>query len=41
MQVKFQDNLKILYSLEEIFQKGYKIATSIQKKENVPIVIKY
>ena len=32
MQVKVQDNLKILYSLEEILQKGYKIATSIPKE---------
>ena len=36
MQVKVQDNLKILYSLEEILQKGYKIATSIPKERKCP-----
>lgn len=36
MQVKVQDNLKILYSLEEILQKGYKIETSIPKERNCP-----
>ena len=36
MQVKVQDNLKILYSLEEIFQKGYQIKTSIPKERKCP-----
>lgn len=36
MQVKVQDNLKILYSLEEILQKGYKIETSIPKERKCP-----
>ncbi len=36
MQVKVQENLKILYSLEEILQKGYKIATSIPKERKCP-----
>lgn len=36
MQVKVQESLKILYSLEEILQKGYKIATSIPKERKCP-----
>ena len=32
MQEKDQGNLKIIYSLEEILEKGYKIKTSIPKE---------
>lgn len=36
MQKKVQENLKILYSIEEILQKGYKIKTSIPKERRCP-----
>lgn len=36
MQEKVQENLKILYSIEEILQKGYKIKTSIPKERRCP-----
>lgn len=36
MQVKAQENSKIIYSLEEILQKGYKIATAIPKERKCP-----
>lgn len=36
MQEKDQENLKIIYSLEEILEKGYKIKTSIPKERECP-----
>lgn len=36
MQKKVQENLRILYSIEEILQKGYKIKTSIPKERRCP-----
>ena len=36
MQEKDQENLKIIYSLEEILEKGYKIKTSIPKERKCP-----
>lgn len=36
MQEKDQGNLKIIYSLEEILEKGYKIKTSIPKERKCP-----
>lgn len=36
MQKKVQENLRILYSIEEILQKGYKIKTSIPKERRFP-----
>ena len=36
-----QQDLKTLICLDEIIQKGYKIKTPIQKKEDVHIVINY
>lgn len=36
MQMKVQENLKIIYSLEEILQKDYKIATHIPKERKCP-----
>lgn len=36
MQMKAQENSKIIYSLEEILQKGYKIATAIPKERKCP-----
>ena len=36
MQEKDQGNLKIIYSLEEILEKGYKIKTFIPKERKCP-----
>ena len=41
MQNTMQQNLKIICSLDEIKEKGYKIKVSIPEGKNVLIAIKY